>query len=200
MDTVNGLSAAQVQELLQPLEYGDHVEEKDGQYRLRHRYIRARLTQIYGFNGWGEQDLELTLIHENTDKSTGETVVASRARQRLIIRNPDGSVRTSYDGAGSWGTAATRSKRAAVWEIHSDAMNGARSVAFCRAAMSLGQQFGLSLYTENGAHDQGEFTVGYSLPHQSLSHLYGAGDIEGEQEEIPGVDVPETEHTAQDPA
>lgn len=103
MDTVNGLSAAQVLQLLEPLQNGEHIEQLDnGQWRLHHAYVRARLTQIFGFNGWGEQDLELAVVHESHDKQ-GFFTVAYRARQRLIIRNEDGSVRTFFDGAGAWG-------------------------------------------------------------------------------------------------
>jgi hypothetical protein len=195
MDNVNGLSPAQVVELLHPLEDGPHIQQDaSGKRRLRHEYIRARLIQIFGFNGWGEQDLELTPIYEGKEK-TGWVTVAYRARQRLIIRNPDGSVRTFFDGAGAWGSASSNSNRLTLWEVHSDAMNGARSVAFCRAAMSLGTQFGLSLYAE---HPETAI-VGYSLPHQ-VPHIYEAGDIEGEQQGIPGVDAARDPETARDPA
>lgn len=171
MDTVNGLNAAQVRELLLDLQDGDHIKkEKSGKLRLRHEYIRARLTQIFGFNGWGEQNLKAWEVHRSTDR-TGETVVAYGAQQRLILRNDDGSVRNFFDGTGAWGLAG---KGIPVWEMHSDAMNGACSVALCRAVMNLGPQFGLSLYAE----DPATAVVGYSLPHQPLSHLYGAKDAD----------------------
>jgi hypothetical protein len=199
MDTVNGLSAAQVQQLLAALEEGPHLlREKSGKLRLHHAYIRARLTQIFGFNGWGEQNLGLNKIVDESDRH-GERLVAYAAQIRLIIRNDDGSVRNFFDGAGAWGVACPHDRRAIIWEMHSDAMNGASTVALCRAVINLGEQFGLSIYSTNG-DDPYRFGVGYSLPHQPLSHLYGAGDTDPEQEGIPGVDVPEAEHMAQDPA
>lgn len=195
MDTVNGLTHTQVQQLLQPLENGPHlIKEKSGKLRLHHGYIRARLTQIFGFNGWGEQNLGINKIRDDVDKH-GEKIIAYAAQTRLIIRNEDGSVRNFFDGAGAWGTACPPDKRAIVWEMHSDAMNGASTVALCRAVISLGEQFGLSIYSTNG-EEPVRFAVGYSLPHQPLSHIYGAGDGEQQQLDMGYTEDPETEHAA----
>lgn len=159
----------QVAELLKPFEAFDNDElvdaitkrDTDQQINLHHAYLRARLNEIFGFLGWGEQDLELTQIGqgEELDKRMS---VAYRARQRLIIRNPDGSVRTFYDGAGAWGTRREIGSHKSLWDLHSDCMNGARSVAFARAAKNLGTQFGLSFYTD----DRESIEVRYSIPHQ----------------------------------
>ena len=197
MDTVNGLTHAQVQQLLQGLEDGPHLlREKSGKLRLHHGYIRARLTQIFGFNGWGEQTLSLNRLRDDVDKS-GEIVVAYAAQVRLIIRNDDGSVRNFSDGAGAWGVAHQGSKTAPppIWEMHSDAMNGALTVGLCRAVINFGEQFGLSIYRTNG-EEPVAFAVGYSLPHQPLSHIYGAGDGEQQTLDVTGTSANDAEHAA----
>jgi hypothetical protein len=194
MDTVNGLSAAQVQALLEPLADGPWIQkENSGKVRLRHEYVRAQLTRIFGFNGWGMQNLGLNLIADIFDSSSGERVVIYGAQTRLILRNDDGSTRNFFDGSGAWHSVSTRSKQVALGELHSDAMNGAASVALCRAVINLGEQFGLTFYTDNLP----TATVGYSLPHiDMLSNVYGAGDVE----DPPEIEAGQPQYTEEETA
>lgn len=171
MDNSERLFEQQVDELLKPFDpFGNDelVEaivkrDTDRQINLHHAYIRARLIEIFGPFGWGEQDLELTRVGQGEELNKRMSV-AYMARQRLIIRNPDGSVRTFFDGAGAWGTQREIGDNKSLWDLHSDCMNGARSVAFCRAAKNLGTQFGLSFYTD----DRETIRVRYSLPRDIL--------------------------------
>jgi hypothetical protein len=171
MNDPGKLTQRQYEELLKPFEQfenDDLIEaitkrDNDRQINLHHTYIRARLIEIFGPFGWGEQDLELTEVGQGRELNNN-MAVAYRARQRLIIRNSDGSVRTFFDGAGAWGTQREIHNPKSLWDLHSDCMNGARSVAFCRAAKNLGTQFGLSFYTD----DRETIKVRYSLPHRIL--------------------------------
>lgn len=179
MELINGLSIRQHEELSKPLDtdgIGEHIRvRKDDQKNLRHEYIRLRLNEIYGHNGWSEQNLELEEIERNVNKE-GWWTFAYRARQRLIIHHPDGD--RTYDGAGAWGKQANFVNCLEKWEVCSDAMNGAQSIALCRAAKSLGTQFGLSFYADNPS----EFQMQESLPHQAFRERE-AGD--GEPQELP---------------
>lgn len=165
MHNLEQLIEWQQEELHKPFDFqntAEHVIERvsDKQINLRQEYVRARLIEIYGHHGWSEQDLELSEV-ENSKDEQGFYTVAYRARQRLIVYPPElkGGSR-SFDGAGAWGRASSKANRVSVWELHSDVINGARSVAFCRAAKSLGTQFGLSFYS----NDATAFKVRYSLP------------------------------------
>lgn len=179
MELINGLTLRQHEELSKPLDIDgihEHIRvRKDNQRNFRHEYVRLRLSEIYGHNGWSEQNLELEEIERNVDKE-GWWTFAYRARQRLIIHHPEGD--RTYDGAGAWGTRASFVKCLEKWEVCSDAMNGAQSIALCRAAKSLGTQFGLSFYADNPA----EFVMGESLPQQALRERL---DCDGEQQELP---------------
>lgn len=185
------LNAAQVEALLEPFNYA-FVEERDsdGQKMVRHEYVRARLTEIFGPLGWCEQTLELTEVGTSSERN-GSMYVAYRARVRVIIRNPDGTPGAFWDGAGSWGVSRGARDPKSLAELHSDCMNGALSVAFLRATKNLGPQFGLPLYSE----DRPVFNPRYYLPYEStyLPPEDGSGEQDGQQEMLaPDTGTPAT--------
>lgn len=194
MQTISALSMDQIHELIQPMD-AESVDlfrrASDNQVNLRHEHVRRRLIEIYGFDGWGEQHLGHEKIHESKSRE-GFYTVAYTAQVRLILRFPDGSVRTFFDGAGAWGRSADDKNRINVWDLHSDALNGARSVAFCRAAKSLGPQFGLGLYSK----DPENFTVGRPL-NVPVPHINGAGDIAEPEQHTLGLDEETGNHERQ---
>jgi hypothetical protein len=182
MEFINGLTPKQHEELSKPLDLRSIREHtrtrKDNQRNLRHEYVRLRLNEIFGHTGWSEQNLELVEIEKCVDKE-GWWTYAYRARQRLIIHRPDGD--RTYDGAGAWGTRASFVNKLEKWEVCSDAMNGAQSIALCRATKSLGTQFGLALY----ADDPEAFPARHSLPYEEYLHQH-SDNIE--QPELPEED------------
>jgi hypothetical protein len=158
------LSDAQIQALLEPFDYGGIVEkrESDGQLLVRHEYARARLSEIFGPLGWSEQTLELTEVPTGDDGQSVNKYVAYRARVRVTI-HPNGAPAAYWDGAGAWGQGRdVREKKTYIWDLHSDCMNGALSVAFLRATKNLGAQFGLPLYSQ----DRPVFNARFYLPYQ----------------------------------
>jgi hypothetical protein len=168
------LSDAQIEELLKPLDAAVIRQRKsDEQDILPHEYVRARLSEIFGPLGWSEQTLELTQVFAGPNdmavtRHPGDAAstryVAYRARVRVIIHNPDGSTRAFWDGAGAWGQGRSmRNDSNRIWDLHSDCMNGALSVAFLRATKSLGNQFGLCLYSKE--EDRERFQVRHYLPY-----------------------------------
>src|SRR5207253_654374 len=85
MDAVNGLSHAQIQELLKP--FDDRIVEprkSDGQKVVPHDYVRGRLSEIFGPLGWSEQQLELTQVATGADGIADARYVDSDSVMRYI--------------------------------------------------------------------------------------------------------------------
>lgn len=155
------LSKKQINRLLAFFDY-DIVENRksDGQRQLPHQYVRAALSEIFGPLGWSEQTISLTEI--NLGRQDGFAAVAYKAQVRLLV-HPNGPPGAFWDGGGAWGLQRSDRTPEPVWEMHSDCMNGALSVALCRATKNLGNAFGLSLYDEP---DDGYTRVRRFLPYE----------------------------------
>lgn len=165
MKNNHALNEAQIEALLKPFDHGIVVgRESDGQRQLPHHYVRGRLQEIFGPLGWSEQTLELSEIP--LGNSDIYKAVAYRAQVRVIVRNPDGTPGAFWDGAGAWGIERKKDNPQPVWEMHSDARNGALSVAFCRATKNLGNAFGLALYDDEDP-TAGRVRVRHFLPYVS---------------------------------
>lgn len=177
----NQLNTAQIHALLEPFDYNLAEERKsDGQKIVPHEYVRARLSEVFGPLGWSEQTLELTEVPTGDDGKHDSRYVAYRARVRVTV-HPHGTPVAYWDGAGAWGQGRTMRghDKTAIWDLHSDCMNGALSVAFLRATKNLGPQFGLPLYSDG----RPIFTPRFYLP-------YLADDPEKEEKppELPILD------------
>jgi recombination DNA repair RAD52 pathway protein len=142
------LSTAQIEQLLKPI-HPSRVMVLDGMSHLAAYDVRAHLTRIFGFAGWSAELTDLTLIHDlDTTTRAGKPArkVAYRATVKLSI--------------ASHGTFAVYTE-AAVGEstmpdfkhgdAHDMAIKTAESQALKRAAVNLGDQFGLGLYIKG--HD-----------------------------------------------
>jgi hypothetical protein len=197
----NGLSPVQIEELLKPFNH-DIVETRknDEQKVVPHDYVRGRLSEIFGPLGWSEQTLELTEVPSGDTVSPGLRSVAYRARVRLIVHNPDGSTRAFWDGAGAWGQS--RSLRGntpmAIWDLHSDCMNGALSVAFARASKNLGNQFGLCLYTSDSIERPG-YRIRQYLTHPAPEELPDDADTGQQEINLGYTEDPDAEHELSSP-
>ena len=177
MNLINGLTLRQHEELSKPLDSSIPIDlRSDGQKRVSHEFVRHLLNKIYGHHGWSEVNLELREIVNARDK-LGFYSIGYMARQRLTIHTVQGD--RFYDGAGAWGCTADDKNRMPLWDLVSDAANGAQSVALSRATKSLGTRFGLALYADN----PDTFPTGHSLPHQALrERLDAEAETEREQE------------------
>lgn len=160
------LNPEQIKALLELFDYGLVEErENDGQKVVPHEYVRARLSEIFGPLGWSEQILELTELPTGDDGRADSRYAAYRARVRVTL-HPHGTPAASHEGAGAWGQGRSmRDKtKTAIWDLHSDCMNGALSVAFLRATKNLGAQFGQTLYTDG----RPIFTPRFYLPYETI--------------------------------
>ncbi len=142
------LTGEQVAQLLRPIAPQRVLADGKGHSHVSQQDVTAHLTRIFGFGGWDTDILTLDLVFERPalDRKTGKERpdrydVAYRATMRLTVRGPDGETLCHYED-GSIGVAQNQ----ALGDGHDLAMKSAISVAKKRCAISLGDQFGLSLY------------------------------------------------------
>ena len=143
------LNHEQVSQLLRPV-HGSRVHKLDGLSHMEAFDIRAHLNRIFGFGHWSADVIEMTLMYE--DKTTTKAgkpayAVGYRAGLTLTVADPDGARLASYTEYAASGQIMPDFKRG---DAHDFAMKTAESQALKRAAMNLGDQFGLSLYN-NGS-------------------------------------------------
>lgn len=140
------LNARQVEVLLQPIKPG-RVATRDGQSNVEAYDIRAHLTRMFGFGNWSLTSThEPQMIYEQpTETRAGKPAfkVAYRATLALEIRDPNGDHLATYTGSAVGESIMPDFKRG---DAHDMALKTAESQALKRAAMNLGDQFGLSLY------------------------------------------------------
>lgn len=141
------LSAQQVQTLLRPIKPG-RVLQANGHSHVSQQDIRAHLIRVLGFGGFDVEVREVEQVFEQEGKkqqgSNTKSVwtVCYRALVRLTVRNPEGRLVAFYED-GSTATASNQPQRG---DAHDLAYKSAISLSLKRAATSLGDQFGLSLY------------------------------------------------------
>lgn len=105
-----------------------HVEAYD---------IRAHLIRVFGFGGWSSDVVAMELVYETpTEGDKPRWSVCYRAQCRLTVQ---GTTYTEW----ACGDAANQPSRA---DAHDLALKTAESQALKRAAVNLGDNFGLSLY------------------------------------------------------
>ena len=134
------LSAEQVEQLLKPINPARVSKDGKGFSHVEAYDIRAHLNRIFGFSKWNSILTELHPIFE-TEKE-GRFTVAYRATVEIQVFSPSGEALGTYTEAAV-GDAKNQPSRA---DAHDMAIKTAESQAFKRAAMNLGDQFGLGLY------------------------------------------------------
>ena len=115
--------------------------------------IRAHLNRVFGFARWSADVISMEQIYERfhkNSKGTDAVSVGYRAGLTLTICAPDGELLATYTeyAAGS----ASGFPVAKHADAHDMAIKTAESQALKRAAINLGDQFGLSLY-QNGSRN-----------------------------------------------
>lgn len=139
------LTGEQITQLLQPIN-PRRVSQRDGLSHVEAYDIRAHLTRIFGFGRWSADLVDLTMLYEHpTQTKNGKPAftTAYRATVRLTICAPDGTQLATYTEAATGDATMPDYKRADAADF---AIKTAESQAFKRAAVNLGDQFGLSLY------------------------------------------------------
>lgn len=146
---MNGtFSPTQIRQLLQPI-HKTRVLSAQGHSHVSQQDVTAHLIRMFGFGNFDIEVLNAELVFEaeRTDPKTGELNgrfdVCYKAMVRLTIRN-DSGVQVAFYENGSTATAQNQSRG----DGHDLAYKSAISLSIKRAAIALGDQFGLSLYNK----------------------------------------------------
>lgn len=146
-DDRGDLNKDQVQQLLRPVNPSRVVTGAHVKPHLSQQDVVAHLIRVFGFGHYDVEVMESRLLFEEpTTNSGGKPAwnVGYLARVRLTIRDDRQRLVASYDG-GSTGESDGQPSRA---DSHDLAFKSALSTATKRAAIHLGDQFGLSLYNK----------------------------------------------------
>lgn len=147
---MSAFNAQQTLQLLQPIHPSRVLKDGKGHPHVSQQDITAHLIRIFGFGNFDTEILEAVCIFEqpSIDKETKEPKpdrwdVCYRAKVRLTVRNAEGEEVCHYED-GSTATAQNQTRG----DAHDGAFKSALSLAKKRAAVYLGDQFGLSLYNK----------------------------------------------------
>lgn len=141
-------TAKQVTQLLQPINERRVLKDGKGHSHVSQQDVTAHLIRVFGFGGFDTEVLSCDLVFEENhfDKKTGEINpdrwdVCYRAMIRLTVKDPLGNVVCRFeDGSTALAQNQTRG------DAHDLAYKSALSLSKKRAAINLGDNFGLSLY------------------------------------------------------
>lgn len=140
----------QVLQLLKPIHKNRVLRDGKGHAHVSQQDVTAHLIRVFGFCNF-DTDVkvaELVFEENSLDKKTGELNpqrwdVCYRAMVRLTVKDPDGLELAHYED-GSTATAQNQTRG----DAHDLAYKSAISLSKKRAAINLGDQFGLSLYNK----------------------------------------------------
>lgn len=117
--------------------------------------VRAHLTRMFGFCNWSATVTDVTLTFEEQEQNEKKRWnVGYLVTLRLSINDPQGQHLCDYTEAAV-GSATLPSRG----EAHDMAVKTAESDALKRAAVNLGDQFGLSLYNNGSTAPVMKMTV-----------------------------------------
>lgn len=142
-------SDAQVKQLLKAINEKRVLRDGKNHSHVSQQDILAHLIRVFGFGNFDIEVIECELVRasERVDARTGELNgrwdATYRALVRLSVRNENGQLVQVLEN-GSMGTAQNQS----FGDAHDLAYKSAISLSVKRAAIGLGDQFGLSLYNK----------------------------------------------------
>lgn len=145
---MSSFNAKQTLQLLQPINSSRVLLDGKNHPHVSQQDITAHLIRIFGFGNFDTDILETTCVfeHQRSDDKgmpNNRWDVCYRAKVRLTIRDADGNEVCHYED-GSTATAQNQARG----DAHDGAFKSALSLAKKRAAVYLGDQFGLSLYNK----------------------------------------------------
>jgi hypothetical protein len=138
----------QTEQLLKPIHTKRVLTDGKGHSHVSQQDITAHLIRMFEFGNFDTEVLDASLVFETerADKDgnlTNRWDVCYRAMVRLTIRNREGEL-VCYFEDGSTATAQNQTRG----DGHDLAYKSAISLSKKRAAINLGDQFGLSLYNK----------------------------------------------------
>jgi hypothetical protein len=156
-----GLTDAQIEMLAKGIYQGRVKQDNKGRAHVQAWDVRRWLTRIFGYAGWSTHETNLICVSERyTPKGGAEVVtVVYRCSISLTVRDVYGNVLGEYHGSASGD--AQNFPAGSLGDAHDFAMKTADSQALKRAAMNLGDQFGLSLYNAGSLEPVVNASVAY---------------------------------------
>jgi recombination DNA repair RAD52 pathway protein len=160
-------SNLQVEQLLKGV-HPTRVKSTQGQSYLEQHDVRAHMNRVFGFGNWDQKLTRLDCIFEMP------TVIIPKGREEplpnrwdvcwsasveLTVRGITGYGKCTYED-GATGDAQNQTRG----EAHDLALKSAISTALKRAATSLGDQFGLSLYASGSLKPLVRGVIGWEPP------------------------------------
>ena len=145
---MSAFTVAQTKQLLAPINQSRVLLDGKKHSHVSQQDILAHLIRVFGFGGFDIEVLAVECVFEAervSDKGVGlnRFDVCYRAMVRLSIRDTEGFTVCRYDN-GSTHTAQNQTRG----DAHDLAYKSAISLSVKRAAIALGDQFGLSLYNK----------------------------------------------------
>jgi hypothetical protein len=145
---MSAFNAQQTKQLLHPIKRTRVLADGKGHSHVSQQDITAHLIRVFGFGSFDTDIKAVECVYEQervNDKGvlTNRWDVCYRALLRLTIRDEHGDEVCHYED-GSTATAQNQSRG----DAHDLAYKSALSLAKKRAAINLGDQFGLSLYNK----------------------------------------------------
>lgn len=137
------LTDEQIAGLLRPIKPTRVGKDGKGFSHVEAYDIRAHMNRLFGFGRWSSSLESCELVFESEDKP-GKWTVCYRAVMELRIHAADGTYLCQHSDVAT-GDARNMPSRS---DAHDMASKTAASQAFKRAAVNLGDQFGLSLYNK----------------------------------------------------
>lgn len=144
-EATHGFSQAQIEQLLRPINPVRVLTDGKGFSHVSQQDILAHLTRIFGFGNFDIDIKNVELVFEMPASNgvSGRFDTCYKALVRLTIRNEAGQEICHYEN-GSMETSLGQKRG----DGHDLAYKSAISLSIKRAAIALGDQFGLSLYNK----------------------------------------------------
>jgi hypothetical protein len=135
----------QVDRILTPVR-PSRIESTRGQSYVPQYEVRAELSRVFGPGNWDSHIHDLTLLYEDDYEKDGKTYwkVCYRAACTLTIKDYEGNPICQYTEYHAEESAPQPSRG----EAHALAVTSVESYALRRAAINLGDTFGLHLYKD----------------------------------------------------
>lgn len=143
---------AQTEQLLKPISGQRVLRDAKGHSHVSQQDVTAHLIRVFGFGGFDTEVLDVQCVFERPTLSISKGKdkpdpnrydVCYRALLRLSVKDETGRVVAQYED-GSTATAQNQTQG----DAHDLAYKSSLSLAKKRAAINLGDQFGLSLYNK----------------------------------------------------
>lgn len=141
----------------------------------------AKANEIFGFDGWDCQIIDLSFICEWQSKSrNGKPMFNASYRCHVRITARAGDQVVIHDGFGADSASGPN-----AGDAHENALKGAESDAIKRALVKFGWQFGLALYDEerknvsdpDAGPSKSDLTAAYEMIWRDVSNAKTAADV-----------------------